>query len=60
MTAKQVANLRVKINAAWDAGDRETADRLQSVLHDHFVREHDAFIESSEGQKYIERLIDAP
>ena len=49
MTAKQVQALRNKINAAWAANDRATADKLQAELHKHFTAEADKFMASKAG-----------
>ena len=60
MTEKQVAKIRAAINAAWDKGDKAEADRLQSILHDHFVSESDAFLGSAEGSAWMDKMIDKP
>jgi hypothetical protein len=60
MTAAQVQNLRNKINAAWNANDRGTADKLQAKLHKHFTATADKFVNSKAGQKHMDNMMARP
>jgi hypothetical protein len=60
MNSKQVQALRNKINAAWAANDRATADKLQAKLHNHFTAAADKFVNSAAGQKHMNNLMSRP
>jgi len=60
MNSKQVQALRNKINAAWAANDRATADKLQAKLHAHFTAAADKFVNSSAGQAHMNNLMSRP
>jgi len=60
MTTKQVKALRNKINAAWAANDRATADKLQAKLHDHFAAAADKFLNSAAGAAWGGYIVDRP
>ena len=51
-----IKQLREQINAAWDAGDKATAERLQSKLHKHYTADADAFFTSTEGAQWLDRM----
>jgi len=57
MNTKQVQTLRNKINAAWAANDRATADSLQAELHKHFAAQADKFVSSAAGRAHISNLM---
>jgi hypothetical protein len=58
MNAKQVQALRNQINAAHAAGNSTKAAALQAKLHAHFVAQSDAFVNSAEGRKHMDRLME--
>ena len=60
MNSKQVQALRNKINAAWAANDRATANNLQAKLHAHFATVSDKFVNSAAGKAHINHLMSRP
>lgn len=60
MTANQVQALRNKINAAWAANDRATADKLQAKLHSHFTAAADKFVNSAAGLAHMNNMMGRP
>lgn len=56
----QTQELRDRINAAWAADDRQTADRLQAELHAHFARQADAFMASPEHAAWAAHMAGRP
>lgn len=57
MTAKQVKNIRESINAAHKAGNLVKANELQAVLHNHLIKESDAFLNSASGKAHMNYLL---
>ena len=60
MNAKQVKELRAKINAAHAANDMATAAKLQAILHAHFEMEADEFFASDAGKAWQEYIMLRP
>lgn len=60
MTTKQVQALRNKINAAWAANDKATADKLQATLHAHFAAQADKFLASKAGAAWGSYIVGRP
>ena len=60
MTPKQVQALRNKINAAWAANDKATADKLQADLHKHFAAQADKFLASKAGAAWGSYIVGRP